>query len=469
MTFFKQKPSWQPKPYQEAGIELILTQAPAGLILDPGMGKTSTVLAAFTILKEQQAVNKMLIIAPLRVCYSVWPTEAAKWAEFEDIDIGILHGPKKNEVLHEEHDIYVINPEGLKWFADNDGFNVLSADMLCVDESTRFKNTGSGRFKILRPWVPAFKRRVILTGTFAPNGLMDLFGQVFILDNGGALGRYITHYRNKWFIQSGFGGYEWTPKHNAMEEITERIAPMTMRLKASDHLDLPELRVGGQWDIHVDLPPKAMAQYKEVEGDFLSKMEGGDIVAANAAAAGTKCRQIANGAVFYTTYDDDGIPDVNRKEWVHVHDAKLDALESIVEELGQSPLLVFYEYQHDLERIQKKLKCPTLSGTSPRAADLLIQQFNRGEIPVLLAHPASAGHGLNMQEACHHVCFFGLTWDLELYDQALKRVYRQGQGFPVTVYRILARGTLDETVAERLLEKDAVQNDIYDLLSSLAL
>jgi SNF2 family DNA or RNA helicase len=446
---------------------MMMEQAAVGLLLDPGMGKTSTCLAAFSILKETGANKRMLIIAPLRVCYSVWPNEVIKWEEFNHLKVTILHGPDKEERLHDDSDIFLINPEGLKWFlAPGAGRpEIVSADILCVDESSKFKATNTQRFKLLRPWVPSFNRRWILTGTPIPNGILDIFGQIFILDQGATLGRYITHFRNKWFHQSGFGGYTWSPMPGAFEEITDRIRPLVLRLAAKDHLDMPDLRIGNQWDLYVDLPPKAMDIYRSVEDNFLSKLTSGAIVAANAAAAGTKCRQIANGAVYYTEEDEDGVPDITKREWELIHDEKLSALESLIEELGGAPLLIFYEYDHDRERIQDKFGFPCLTGTSPKAGDTLINQFNSGSIPALLAHPASAGHGLNLQDTCKYVCMFGLTWNLEHYIQAIGRVWRQGQQNTVTVYRILARKTLDETVA-MVLEKKAVNQDT--LLDDLA-
>lgn len=462
---------WKPKPYQERAIGMMMEQAAVGLFLDPGLGKTSTCLAAFSILKEAGVVNRMLLIAPLRVCYSVWPAEIEKWADFNHLRYTIIHGsPAKREAaLEQDADIYIINFEGLKWFLEpgSGRFESVSPDVLCVDESSRFKATNTLRFKAIRPRVGSFKRRWILTGTPTPNGIMDIFGQVFLLDSGRALGRYITHFRNKWFYQSGFGGYEWKPLPGAFEEITERIRPLSLRLSAKDNLDLPELRVGGQWDIYVDLPKRAMDLYRQVEDDFIGVFEAGDIVAANAAAAGTKCRQIANGAVYVQTYDDEGLPDTSR-QWEEVHDAKITALEDLVEELSGAPLLLFYEFDHDRQRLQDKFGWPSLTGLSAAAGKSLVDQFNAGNIPVLLAHPQSAGMGLNLQEACRHVCWFALTWNLEHYIQGIDRVYRQGQEEAVTVYRILARNTLDETVAQVLAHKDRDQNAVLEALKGVA-
>lgn len=451
----------------------MLEQAAFGLFMSPGMGKTGTSLAAFSLLKQEGLAERMLVIAPLRVTYSVWPAEIRKWENFNHLRVVILHGKDKEQAVDEDADIYVINPEGLLWFLSNgaERLSRLRPDVLCIDESSRFKSYSSKRFKLLRDHLHKFRRRWILTGTPVPNGLMDLFSQIYILDRGAALGKYISHFRSKWFYPSGYGGYTWVPAPDAFERITERIRPLCRWLSPEDHLDLPELRVGGQWDIYVELPKPAMDLYRSLENDFYSKFyppdnieERVEVMALNAASAGMKCRQVANGAVYYTSHDDDGIPNIADKPWRLVHDAKLDALESLVEELGGAPILVFYEFQHDAERIMKRIECECLTGTSAKKGDEIIQRFNRGEVKVLLAHPASAAHGLNLQDSCQYVCWFSMTWNLENYLQGIQRVYRQGQTLPVTVYRILATDTLDSRIAETLVKKDVSQNKVLKAL-----
>lgn len=453
---------WFPKPHQERGLNMIMEQGPAGLLLLPGSGKTATTLAGFTILQNARAVSKLLIIAPLRVCYSVWPLEIEKWDDFKHLSYHILHDKGKKNIP--DADVYIINPEGLKWLFESGTINELGTDVLCIDESSRFKGHGSERFKMLRQHLSMFKRRWILTGTPAPQGVHDLWSQIYILDRGAALGQYITHFRKKFFNQGGFGGYEYFLKEGAFDEIMERIRPLAVMITPDDDRGLPALRIGGQWDIQVELPPKAMEQYKAVEDKFLHEVDGGTIVANNAAAAGTKCRQIANGAVYVETYDEDGLPVPDSREWWPIHDRKLQALESLVEELGGTPLLVFYEFKHDMERIQGKFDAPSISGSNAAAGERLVREFNEGKLPILLAHPASAGHGLNLQGSCHTVCWYGLTWNLEHYEQGIARVYRQGQEHPVTVYRILAKGTLDTDVAIALENKAEVQDHIMDSL-----
>lgn len=465
----KEPEHWAPKPYQERALGMMMEQAAVGLFLDPGLGKTSTCLAAFSLLKELGLVNRMLIVAPLRVCYSVWPREIEKWTEFSHLRVSIIHGTpaQREKAIDCEADVYLINFEGVAWLLDDTTrrFERVGADVLCVDESSKFKSPSSQRFKALKSRVSAFKRRWILTGTPTPNGIMDLFSQIFILDGGRALGRYITHFRNKWFYQTGFGGYTWEPRPGAYDDIVERVRPLSLRLSAEDNLDLPELRVGGGWDIYVDLPRSAMDLYRTVESDFITTLGGTTIVAMNAAAAGTKVRQIANGAVYTTDLDENLVP-ISSGKWEEVHSEKISAIESLVEELGGAPLLVFYEFDHDRQRLQDKFDWPCLTGLSPEKGDRLLADFNAGRIPVLLAHPQSAGHGLNIQEFCHHVCWFGLTWNLENYQQAIARVHRQGQKNIVTVYRIIARGTKDEDVAKALLDKAVTQETILKMIAA---
>lgn len=427
----------------------MVSQAAAGLFLDPGLGKTSTTFAAFKILKDAGYVKKMLVIAPRRAAQIVWPAERSKWLEFNNLSVHVLHGKGKDNIP--DADIYVINPEGLEWVSSR--LTALGVDMLVVDESTKFKHSNTQRFKLLRTLLPRFKRRYILTGTPTPNGLMDLFSQIYILDQGNTLGRYITKYRNEFFFQTGYGGYTWSPKLDSMERITNRIAPLVLRMKAEDYLDMPQLIFN---DIYVEMPPAASARYRAMENDFFVALESNEIVAENAAVASGKLRQIANGGA-YTGVD---------KEFVVLHQEKVSALADLVEQLAGNPLLVLYEFDFDREMIQKEINCVALrSGTPDKAAAEYIRGFNAGEIPVLIGHPGSMGHGLNLQGACHHVCWYGLTWNLEYYDQATRRIYRQGQESDrVFVHRIAARNTIDEVVLHTLAGKNARQSE---LLSNL--
>jgi SNF2 family DNA or RNA helicase len=420
----------------------------------------------------------MLIVAPLRPALKVWPDEIKKWEDFQELSYTILHGDMKEVNLQKDVQIYIINPEGLLWLFDPiRKYQLPEFDVLCVDESSKFKDSTTKRFKLLKPHLEKYKRRWILTGTPAPNGLEDLFGQIYILDLGRSLGRYITHFRSNFFARSGYNMYDWKPRLGAFEEVVEKISPLILQLNAEDYLEMPELVYR---DIRVTLPEPVMQKYLDVQELFITAMEEGNIVAANAAVAGVKCRQIANGAVYHdveaewshnTLSKEGGYVPVGKKtgsrEYVVFHDEKLDALESLLAELEGRSCLILYEFDHDRARILERLgPMPVLgSGLSDKKLDSTIDSFNSGNIPRLLGHPASMGHGLNLQGSCHHVIWFGITWNLEYYDQAIARVYRQGQESEhVFVYHIVASGTLDEKVLRVLTSKDKTQQGLLGAL-----
>lgn len=452
---------WAPHPYQKRAIKLLLSQGSAGLFLDPGLGKTSTVLAAFKILRQKSLAKKMLIVAPKRPALKTWPDEIKKWSDFCDLQHTILHGDAKDLNLNKDVDIYIINPEGLLWLFDPVRKSRLPQfDILCIDESSKFKDSTTKRFKLLKPLLQTFKRRWILTGTPAPNGLEDLFGQIYILDLGRSLGRYITHFRNNFFQRSGYSMYEWSPRPEAFQEVVEKISPLILQLSAEDYLQMPQLVYR---NISITLPDPVFQKYRDVEELFITAMEGGNVVAANAAVAGIKCRQIANGAVYH--HDEEAFG--TKRDYVVFHDEKLDALESLLAELNGAPVLILYEFDHDRERILDRLgSVPVLgSGLSDKKLDSVIDRFNAGDLPCLLGHPASMGHGLNLQGKCHHVVWFGITWNLEYYDQAIARIYRQGQKAEhVFVYHLVASGTLDEKVLRVLTSKDRTQQGLLSAL-----
>lgn len=437
---------------------MLLAQGSAGLFLDPGLGKTSIVLAAYKILKREGFTTKgMLIIAPLRVCHNVWPIEILKWTNFCDITIEVLHGPDKSEALERDADIHIINPEGLAWLFDSEARRWRDWDILVVDESTKFKDTQTKRFKLMRKYFESFTRRWILTGTPVPNGISDLFGQIYILDLGNALGRYVTHFRTKYFYTESWKPYEYIPHDWAFEKIVERINPLVIRMSDKDYLSMPDLIIPPP--VFVDLPEKAWKMYRELEDDFITRIDEGLIVAANSAVAGGKCRQVANGGI-YTN---------DKHDWVETHTEKLDALSGILEELGGAPTLVMYEFNHDLARLRARFgtAVPTLGGgTSTKKADGYIKRFNQGHIPVMFCQPASMAYGLNLQGVCHHIIWFAIPWDYLFYDQSIRRIYRQGQKNSVFVYHIAARNTLDEKVMGVLKYKDCTQETLFKALTS---
>jgi SNF2 family DNA or RNA helicase len=446
---------YEPSDYGMRAIKFMLGQGCGGLFLDPGLGKTAISLAASKVLLGKQMVKGVLVVAPLRTIYSTWPNEMAKWDAFEGMTHTILHGKGKDDLFSgPPRDVYLINPEGVVWLVSELMKQPPAEwpfDMLIVDESTKFKKPSTHRFKALKQILQCFKRRYILTGTPTPNGLLDLFGQLFILDMGHSLGRYITHFRNTFFYPSGYGGYTWTPMPDALERITERVAPLTLRMTREEYLNLPPLVNTYAW---LELPDKSRRIYRDLQEEFLAEIGVDELVIApNAAAAGIKCRQMLNGAM-YT-----GIG----REWKEFHDTKVEALVDLVEELSGAPLLVFYEFQHDRDRLLKRLpNWHALGLQNPKKDAELLERFNRGELPGLLAHPASAGHGLNLQETCMHICWFGLTWNFEHYDQAIQRVWRQGQKNKVINHHLCIRDSLDEVVIETLESKDGVQTSFQE-------
>jgi SNF2 family DNA or RNA helicase len=451
--------------------------------MDPGLGKTSITIAAIKLLMKKGVVSKTLIIAPLRVCYSVWPNEISKWSDFDGLRISILHGAKKEEALKADADIYIINPEGLEWLLqakkvqtrstskkfkaviDVKRFKKLGFDTLVVDELSKFKHYNSLRFKMLKLVLDTFRRRWGLTGSPAPNGLMDLFGQCYIIDQGRALGEFITSYRMNYFEQS-HDGFSWTLRPGCEKEIYKRISPMVLRMSAEDYLDMPKLIEN---DIYVELPKLAMKTYLEMEKELITNLENRVVVAANAAVASSKCRQVANGGLYHDKEPGDLIKKSIR-EWGNIHYEKVDALEDLVDELQGSPLLVAYDFAHDLDRLRRRFP----SGVF--ACDYNMDNFpdleakwNRGEISLLFGHPQSIGHGLNLQETGHHVCWHSLTWDYELYDQFIRRVLRQGnKAQKIFVHHIIARNTIDEVILATIKSKKGNQDALFEGLKKLA-
>lgn len=435
---------WEPHSYQRKCVKHLLAHPGAGLLLDPGLGKTSIVLQAITMLLGD-VIDAALVIAPLRVCTEVWPVEARKWEQFAHLSVGVLHGSKKDRVLREEHDLYVINPEGLFWLERQRGWDW--PQMLVVDESTKFKNTRSQRFKALRGKLNHFDRRVILTGTPIPNGLLDLYGQVFLLDGGKRLGDSYYRYRNRYFTETGWMGREWKAKPDALEDVQEVIGDICIRMEAEDYLDMPDQIVE---EVIIPLPKKAMGTYATLEAAFYAELEGGSVTVANAATLSTKLRQIVGGAV-YTDED----------AWVSAHTAKLDACADLVEEIG-APTIIAYEYDHERERLLDLFPDSAVLAGGKRHTRETIAAWNAGELPVLLCHPASAGHGLNLQAGGHHLIWYSVPWNLEHYDQMNARLWRQGQEHPVFVYHLIGKDTIDERVSQVLQGKDRTQRALLE-------
>lgn len=430
-----------------------------------GLGKTSITLAAISILRAQQLIKGALIIVPRRPMYLVWPKEAVKWKDFNHLKLTILHGKHKERNLRSKADVYLINPEGLRWLFRTLGSNPdrWPFDLLGVDESSRFKNTKTQRFKELRAHLTSFRRRYILTGSPAPNGLQDLFGQILILDLGKALGRYITHYRNEFFNSGGYGGYTYYLKEGADEEIYQRIAPLVLRMDEKDYLDLPPLVIAPPH--YVELPAEARRMYDHLEEHFKLNLVNGTVKASNAATATVKLRQLANGGIYH-----DKVPGTTRLT-TQIHHEKDEVLVELLEELEGQPTLVAYEFDHDLIRIKTALKTAGFGdvphvggGVSDKRAFEIEEEWNAGQLPVLIGHPQSISHGLNLQGTGRALIWYALTWNLEDHDQFIKRIHRQGQTKRVFVHYLVARNTIDEAMMLALKRKTKTQRALLDAL-----
>jgi SNF2 family DNA or RNA helicase len=462
---------WKPWKYQELGIKLMLTNAYCGLLLDPGMGKTSTTLAASKVRLAKKQVKRVLIVAPLRSVYEVWPQEIAGWEDFKDMRVAILHGDKKDKVLRDltpQHQVILVNPEGFVWLTSQKGrLEALGADMLVIDESSKWKNSQSVRFKALRKVLHTFRYRYILTGSPRPRNYEDLFGQIYILDRGDALGDYLTQYRNRYFYPTGYQMREWALIPGKEEEINALVAPMVLRLDAEDYLKMP----GKPERRHrVVMPDKAAREYEAIEGTMLSQLL--DMPLTSSAGKRSKCCQLANGAMYVDQASDDEFVTKARK-WVPVHSAKVDALTDLYGELQGEPLLVSIGYHHDVEQIRAALRkdvpCINSKTTRSQASDF-VQAWNTGKLDMLMIHPASAGHGLNLQgSGCRHVAYFDLPDDYDLYDQTFRRVWRQGNKSSFVMRHLfITEGTVDLAKLRNLEDKGTGQRDFLEAMKKYA-
>lgn len=436
---------FEPHPYQTYSIQRILDQPAVGLFLEMGLGKTVVTLTAVSeLMHNRLEVQKCLVIAPLRVAQDTWPREIEKWDHLRYLKIAKILGDRKTreEALKKDADIWIINRENVEWLVEQIGDN-WPFDMVVIDELSSFKSNKAHRFRALRRVRPRIKRIVGLTGTPAPNGLLDLWPQIYLLDRGERLGKTLTSYRETYFVPGKRNRttiFTWDPKPGASEKIYQKISDICVSMSAEDWLQLPD-----RLDIKVPvvLDQEAKKAYDKLERDLILELDDGEIVAMTAAVLANKLLQAAGGAA----YDVDGHPCV-------MHDCKIDALEDLIEAANGQPVLVYYAYQHELTRIQKRLGGRLLK-TEKDIAD-----WNAGKIPLLLAHPASAGHGLNLQDGGCHIIWFGLTWSLELYQQANARIHRQGQKHTVIIHHLIAQGTIDEQVMQVLESKASSQDGL---------
>lgn len=442
--------NFKPHNYQKYAVEYIKSHPVAAILLDMGLGKTVISLTAMAdLLFDSFEVHKILVIGPLRVARDSWPMEVAKWEHLKHLTYAVAIGtPAERRVALERNaDITIINRENVDWLVESGYFDF---DMVVIDELSSFKNHTVKRFKALMKVRPKVNRIVGLTGTPSSNGLMDLWSEFRLLDMGERLGKFITRYREAFFMPDKRNSqmvFSYKPRPDAEEEIYRRISDITISMKCTDHLNMPEL-ISSQCE--VVLSDDERKQYEKLKSELVLTLSAGEITVSNAASLTNKLSQLSNGAI----YDDD-------RNIVEFHQRKLDALEDIIESANGNPILVAYWFKHDLERIRKRFKVREIKSSQ----DIL--DWNAGKIPVAMIHPASAGHGLNLQSGGSTLVWFGLTWSLELYQQTNARLWRQGQtSGTVVIQHIITKGTIDERILTALNKKELTQNALIDAVKA---
>jgi len=442
---------YSPHDYQTYATNFILEHPISAIFLDMGLGKSViTLTAIFDLALDRFLIRKVLVIAPLRVARDTWPTEIEKWDHLNGLTYSAAIGTEQERrlALMQKVDVYLINRENVDWLVNKSGLP-FDYDMVVVDELSSFKGYGSKRFKALRRIRPKVKRIVGLTGTPSGNGLMDLWAEIGVLDMGQRLGRFITHYRNSFFTPDKRNQqivFSYKPLPGAENEIYRRISDITISMKNTDYLKMPECVIN---EIPVRLSDKEKKVYDTMKQDLILSLEGQEIDAGSAASLSNKLLQMANGAV----YADDG-------SVVNIHDRKLDALEDVIEAANGKPVLIAYWYKHDLNRILERFPAEKLDSSDS------IKRWNDGEIQLAVIHPASSGHGLNLQAGGSTLVWFGLTWSLELYQQTNARLWRQGQKDTVVIHHIITKGTIDEQVMKALRLKDKTQTALIDAVKA---
>ena len=446
---------FRPHAYQERAIDFVIGHPNCALFLGMGLGKSViTLTAIWSLLYDYCEVGRVLVVAPKSVARNTWVAEAAKWDHLRSLTLSVVMGTptQRKAALNAPADIYVINRDNVSWLVSHYASRIEDwpFDMVVLDESSSFKNWQSKRWKAMWRVRGLVTRVVELTGTPAPNGLMDLWAQLKLLDKGKRLGAFIGQYRSSYFhpgARSGAVVYDWLPNRGAKEAISEKISDICLSMRSEDYLDMPKVIDGG---MTVELPE--LPAYRKFERDFLMEVEGGSqILASTAVALANKLMQFASGAV----YDDE-------HTWHAVSSAKMEALSDLLEQTDE-PVLVFYNYQHELERIQEEHPDAVEFHGEPE----ILEAWNAGTVPVLLAHPASVGYGLNLQAGGHIIVWFSPTWNLELYEQANARLNRQGQTRPVVIYHLVCPGTMDEVVMGALRAKANMQLAVMKHLNKL--
>ena len=442
---------YNPHEYQSYATEFILSHPISAVFLEMGLGKSVITLSAiFDLCLDSFLVCKVLVIAPLRVARDTWPAEINKWDHLKGLSYSVAVGTEKERIdaLKKQSTLYIINRENVDWLVHKSGIP-FQFDMVVIDELSSFKSYGAKRFKSLLKVRPSVKRIVGLTGTPSSNGLMDLWAEFRILDLGQRLGRYISHYRNTYFKPDKRNAqiiFSYKPLPGAEEEIYKQISDITISMKSTDYLKMPEYVSN---EVFVTLSDKEWKVYSDFKKDMVANLGDEDIDAVNAAVLSGKLLQMANGAVY----------DSENKAHV-IHDKKLDALEDLIEGANGKPVLVAYWYKHDLERIKDRFPVRQIQSSKD------IEDWNNSKIPIAVIHPASAGHGLNLQSGGSTLIWFGLTWSLELYQQTNARLYRQGQRDTVIVHHIITKNTIDEDVLLALAKKEKTQDALIDAVKA---
>jgi len=435
--------------YQKYVEKFILEHPVAAVFLDMGLGKTVITLTAIReLMLERFEVSKVLVIAPLRVARDTWPNEASKWNHLGDLRLSVVVGTdrQRKAALKTEADVYVINRENLEWLVENYRWDF---DMVVIDELSSFKNGRSKRFRALKKVRPLVKKMVGLTGTPSPNSLMDLWAEIGILDMGQRLGRFITGFRERYFLpdkRNQMVVFSYKPKVGAEAAIYDKVSDICISMKSTDYLKMPELINNV---VEVRMNENEQKVYETLKKEMVLELSGGEIDAKNAGGLSNKLLQLANGSV----YDDRG-------KVIHIHDRKVEALEDLVEAANGKPVLIAYWFKHDLATIKKNLQVRELKSSQD------IKDWNAGNIPVAVIHPASAGHGLNLQSGGSALIWYGLTWSLELYQQTNARLWRQGQKGTVVIHHIVTKGTIDERVLKALKNKNMTQASLIEAVKA---
>ena len=438
---------YNPHDYQTYATNFILEHPVAAVLLEMGLGKSIiTLTAIYELMLNRFEIQKTLVIAPLRVARDTWPAEIEKWEHLNGLTYSVAIGTEEERfsALKRPAHLYLINRENVDWLITKSNLP-FDYDMVVIDELSSFKSYAAKRFKSLLKVRPRVKRMVGLTGTPSGNGLMDLWAEFRVLDMGQRLGRYITHYRNNFFVPDKRNQqmiFSYKPKPGAEDAIYKLISDITISMKSADFLKMPECLIN---EVPVVLSEKEWSVYHDLREDMVVDLKDEEIDAVNAAALSGKLLQMANGAVYN-----------EEKEVIHIHDRKLDALEDLIEGANGKPVLVAYWFNHDLQRIKKRFSVREIKTSQD------IKDWNNGEIPVAVIHPAGAGHGLNIQFGGSTIIWFGLTWSLELYQQTNARLWRQGQNNTVVIYHIIAKDTIDEDVMAALSKKGKIQSALID-------